>query len=313
LAAHSEYYAERGALRARVQDAHAHDSQAQVYEAEGNDAQTYLLLYRHADLVLQKLQGHPDRNKAENRKALNAATAAVSRDLKKLEEIAPRIKKRHEEHAERRRRQQEALESLEGKNGKTLPQELDGLAIQPRGSKRRSYDSRPTIDARTLENRSLAARLAQREVKRRDTIRRGVRQHGVSEEEELARRSGGRWDSWQDELAQEGHGDDLSRQLQEVARLQQNGHRTSHSSVSLMNMSNGYSTDSTASNVSSIIDLPLPIRTVPDSPRTMVRLSVTRPSTCTTTKGTNLEIIGQTDSTTTATSEASSTVSRFAG
>jgi STAM-binding protein len=236
LAAYSQHHAERGALRAHVHDAHAHDSQAQVYEAEGNDAQTYLLLYRHADLVLQKLQGHPDRNKPENRKALNAATAAVSRDLKKLEDIAPRIKKRHEAHAERRRKQQDTLKALEGKGIQTLPQELDGLAIQPRGSKRRSYDSRPTIDARALENQPLAARLAQREVKRRDTLRRGVRQQGVSEEEEQARRSGGRWDSWQDELAQEGDGDDLSHQLQEVARLQQNGHRTSYSSVSLRNV-----------------------------------------------------------------------------
>ncbi|KAH6859896.1 hypothetical protein CC77DRAFT_523094 [Alternaria alternata] len=205
--------------------------EAQVYEAEGNDAQTYLLLYRHADLVLQKLQGHPDRNKPENRKALNAATAAVSRDLKKLEEIAPRIKKRHEEHEERRRRQKEALRSLEGTGVGALPQELDGLAIQDRGSKRRSFDSRPTIDARSLENQSLAARLAQREVRRRDTIRRGVRQYGVSEEEEQARRSGGTWDSWQNQLSQPaGDGDDISNQLQEVARLQQNGHRTSYSS-----------------------------------------------------------------------------------
>ena len=201
--------------------------EAQVYEAEGNDAQTYLLLYRHADLVLQKLQGHPDRNKPENRKALNAATAAVSRDLKKLEEIAPRIKKRHEEHEERRRRQKEALRSLEGNGVGALPQELDGLAIQDRGSKRRSFDSRPTINARSLENQSLAARLAQREVRRRDTIRRGVRQYGVSEEEEQARRSGGTWDSWQNQLSQPvGDGDDISNQLQEVARLQQNGHRT---------------------------------------------------------------------------------------
>jgi hypothetical protein len=218
-----------------LRTANTMQKEAQVYEAEGNDAQTYLLLYRHADLVLQKLQGHPDRNKPENRKALNAATAAVSRDLKKLEEIAPRIKKRHEEHEERRRRQREALRSLEGNNLGSLPQELDGLAIHHRGPKRRSFDSRPTIDASSLENQSLAARLAQREVQRRDTIRRGVRQHGVSEEEEQARRSGGTWDSWQTELGQQaGDGDDISNQLQEVARLQQNGHRTSYSSVSFM-------------------------------------------------------------------------------
>ena len=205
--------------------------QAQVYETEGNDAQTYLLLYRHADLVLQKLQGHPDRNKPENRKALNAATAAVNRDLKKLEEIAPRIKKRHEEYEARRKRQQEALKNLEGKSANSVPHEPDGQRLTP-GSRRRSYDSRRTIDARAQENHSLAARLAQREVRRRDANKRSVRQHGVSEAEELVRRSGGAWDSWQDELTQQADDrEDISNQLQEVARLQQNGRRTSSSSV----------------------------------------------------------------------------------
>ncbi|KAH7401476.1 hypothetical protein BKA66DRAFT_405065 [Pyrenochaeta sp. MPI-SDFR-AT-0127] len=204
--------------------------EAQVYEAEGNDSQTYLLLYRHADLVLQKLQGHPDRNKPENRRALNAATATVSSDLKRLEQIAPRIKRRHEEYQERRTRQLEALRSLEGKGTAHLPQELDSLSIPDRRSKRTSYDSRLTLDARAQENHSLAARLAQREVKRRDTARRSVRQHGVSEEEEQERRTGGRWDSWQDDLVHQGGvGDDLSSQLQEVARLQQSGHRASYS------------------------------------------------------------------------------------
>jgi hypothetical protein len=133
---------------------------------------------------------------------------------------------------------------LEGNGVRTLPQESDGLAIQDRGSKRRSFDSRPTIDARSLENQSLAARLAQREVRRRDTIRRGVRQYGLSEEEEQARHSGGTWDSWQNELGQQGgDGDDISNQLQEVARLQQNGHRTSYSLVSFMRQFCGSCTD----------------------------------------------------------------------
>jgi len=201
-------------------------SQAQVYEAEGNDPQTYLLLYRHADLVLQNLQTHPDRNQPQNKKALNAATTTVYSDLKKLETIAPRIKKRHEEFQERTRRQQDALKALEG----DLPQELDGLSLQHRGLKTRSYDSRPTLDA--SENHSLATRLAQREVKRRDTARRTVRQHGVSEEEEQQRRTGGRWESWQDHLAHDDGRGDVMNQLQEVARLQKNGSNGQKSSYS---------------------------------------------------------------------------------
>lgn len=209
----------------------AYSNQAQVYEAEGNDPQTYLLLYRHADLVLQKLQTHPDKNQPQNRRVLNAATNTVYSDLKKLESIAPRIKKRHEEFRERTRKQQEALKVLEGRGANALPQELDGLSIQAPGRNRRSYDSRPVLDA--LEHQSLATRLAQREVRRRDTARRSVRQHGVSEEEEHQRRTGGRWESWQEDLAHDGH-NDLSSQLQEVARLQQNGSKTTQSTVSFI-------------------------------------------------------------------------------
>lgn len=220
-------------LTAWLRTASTMQKEAQVYEAEGNDPQVYLLLYRHANLVLQKLQTHPDKNKPENRRALNSATQTVINDLRKLEKIAPRIKQRHEEFQEKRKRQQEALKALEGRNQNqgNLIAELDGLAISDEHYvSRRSYDSRPILDARASENHSLAARLAQREVKRRDAARRNVRQHGVSEEEEHQRRSGGKWDTWQDSLIQDGGNDDLSNQLQEVARLQRDGSRSSYSS-----------------------------------------------------------------------------------
>ncbi|KAF3004904.1 hypothetical protein E8E13_006553 [Curvularia kusanoi] len=211
-----------------LRTANTMQKEAQVYEAEGNDAQTYLLLYRHADLVLQHLHSHPDKSKPENKRALSAATGAVKSDMKKLEQIAPRIKQRHEEYQERRGRQLEALKALEGKN-KALPQELDGLSLHDRAARRTPYGERPALDARNLDNHSLAARLAQREVRRRDTQRRSVRQAGVSEEEEQERRTGGVWGTWDDEYAQQSRsGDDLSRQIQEVARLQQEGQRTSY-------------------------------------------------------------------------------------
>ena len=209
----------------------AHAMQAQVYEAEGNDPQTYLLLYRHANLVLEHLQNHPEKSKPENRKALGAATAAVGSDLKKLEEIRPRIKKRHAEFLERRKAQQKTLESLEGRNA-NLVHELDGLELNNNTARRsrRSYE-RPTLDAEG--NQSLAAKLAQREVKRRDAARRSVRQAGVSEEEEHERRTAGVWGDWETELkrqSQEGDGD-LHHQLREVARMQQNGHKAPNFSV----------------------------------------------------------------------------------
>lgn len=208
-------------------------TQAQVYEAEGNDPQTYLLLYRHANLVLDHLQNHPEKNRPENRKALSAATAAVASDLKKLEEIRPRIKKRHEEYQARRKSQLQALQSLEGK-GPRLRQGLDGLSLNDRAAaKRNSYD-RPTLDAEG--NQTLAAKLAQREVRRRDAARRSVRRAGVSEEQEQERRTGGVWVDWEKELKRESGeiDNELSSQIQEVARMQQNGHKPPNFSVSLL-------------------------------------------------------------------------------
>ncbi|CAI6338536.1 unnamed protein product [Periconia digitata] len=198
--------------------------EAQVYEAEGNDAQAYVILYRHANLILEHLQNHPQKNLPEYRKALQAATATLPADLQKLEEIRPRIKKRHEEWLKRRRSQARALESLEGKGG-ALPQELDGTSSYDKG--RWSYD-RMTLDA--AGNQSLAARLAQREVQRRDAARRSVRQAGVSEEEELVRRTGGMWKDWETDLRRQSRDedDDLSQQLQAIGQMHQNGHRTSH-------------------------------------------------------------------------------------
>ena len=181
-----------------------------------------------------------------------------------------RIKRRHEEYKERRGRQLEALQSLEGKNNRTLPQELEGLSLQDR--KRMSYDQRPTLDARAHENHSLAARLAQREIHRRDTARRSTRQHGVSEEEEQERRVAGTWESWQNDLAQQG-GDsgDLSNQLQEVARLQQNGHRTSYSSVSCAEtLLTSQLLTTVASNITIRVHLPLSLSATQISSRKMV-------------------------------------------
>lgn len=104
--------------------------------------------------------------------------------------------------------------------------------MQDNAARRTSYGERPALDARNLENHSLAARLAQREVRRRDTQRRSVRQAGVSDAEEQERRTGGDWGTWDDEYARQTRpGDDLSSQIQEVARLQSEGQRASYAQV----------------------------------------------------------------------------------
>ncbi|ORY12693.1 STAM binding protein [Clohesyomyces aquaticus] len=210
-------------LRYWLRTADTMRKEAQIYQAEGNDVQTYLLFYRHAQLVLNHLSKHPDAKFPDNKKGMALARAAVNDDLAQLEVLAPRIRKRHAEYTERRRQQQEALEALEGR-GARLPQDFDGLSVGSGARERRSY-GKTKLDGG--ENRSLAAQLAQREVRRRDAARRSVRQAGVSEEQEQERRTGGMWGEWEKELRRESDevDGDLSRQIQEVARMQQNGQK----------------------------------------------------------------------------------------
>ncbi|KAF2641469.1 hypothetical protein P280DRAFT_549177 [Massarina eburnea CBS 473.64] len=196
--------------------------EAQVYEAEGNDAQVYVILFRHANLVLEHLSIHPQANLPENKKPLQAAIATLPGELQKLEELRPRIEKRHEEWLKRKKAQAQSRESLGGDDDR-ISQGLDGISLNERGA-RRSYD-RPSLDAEA--NQLLAARLAQREVKRRDAARRSVRQAGVTEEEEQERRVAGVWGDWEGDLKRQSKAgdDDLSSQLQEIGRMQQNGYQ----------------------------------------------------------------------------------------
>lgn len=193
--------------------------QAQVYEAEGDDQQTYLLLFRHAQLVLQNLLKHPERSVPANKRGLAAASHAVQNDLVKLETIKPRLQKRRMDYLERRRAQQSALESLEDGRA-SWPRNPDAPPSLNQGLARRLSYEKATLDAGA--NRLLAAKLAQREVRRRDAARRSVRQAGVSEEQEAERRTGGVWGDWEEDLHRESDeaDDDLSQQIQEVARLQ---------------------------------------------------------------------------------------------
>lgn len=253
-----------------------------MYAAEGNDTQTYLLLYRHANLILDHLQNHPQKNDPENRTALSAATATVGADIQKMEEIRPRIKKRYEEFQARRKAQQKAMQALQGKSMRLVPQELDG---QPQEPHRRSYEKQ-TLDA--IGNQSLAAKLAQREVQRRDAARRNVRQAGVSEEEESERRTGGVWGDWETDLqhqSAESEGD-ISAQIQEVARMQSNGHNTFNIPVSSHPEDRDVTLTFAAFTITEHAFLPLPFSTA-SRPTTTITVPVTTSYPRSTTEGTS--------------------------
>ena len=187
-----------------------------------------------------------------------------------MEELRPRIKKRHAEWQARKKAQEKLKQSREEKGIRLVPQELDGQPQQRTQEKQ-------WLDA--VGNQSLAAKLAQREVRRRDVSRRSVRQAGVSEEEETERRTGGMWGDWEKELKhQSGEVDnDLSAQLQEIARMQESGSRAANFSVSAWVSDTGVRLTFAASTATCNL-IPIPFCTSPRPARSMEQRLLTTPN-----------------------------------
>lgn len=184
--------------------------QARIYESEGNDEQTYLLLFRHAQLVLVNLSRHPEAKQEQNRKELLEAEGQVKDSIEKLETLKPRINKRYERYAqlvlERKSRRQPSNTSLPPHDPARNDPALAGVAAP--------------LEAK--ENKDLAVELARTEISRRVTARKAKRQAGISEEEERVRRSAGIWGDWEGALARDAQGaadsqkNDLSKRIQDV-------------------------------------------------------------------------------------------------
>ncbi|EED12382.1 endosome-associated ubiquitin isopeptidase (AmsH), putative [Talaromyces stipitatus ATCC 10500] len=184
--------------------------EAEIYEREGHDEQAYLLLFRHAQLVLVNLVNHPDAELESNRQGLLAAEKQVRINIKKLESLKPLINKRYE-------RYQQLLQNRESRRTQSSQSRHE-----PPTSRYQSF-SNPALSgtAQPLEageNRELAVQIAHREINRRENIKR-ARASGISQDEERTRRTGGMWGDWEQALGEQkpSHpADDLSRRIQEV-------------------------------------------------------------------------------------------------
>ncbi|KAL8793989.1 MAG: hypothetical protein Q9195_003395 [Heterodermia aff. obscurata] len=191
--------------------------EAEIYEHEGNDQQTYLLLYRHAQLVVENLSKHPDARHADNRLALTQAKEEVQSSLKKLEILKPRINKRYERF-EQLVRDRDARIASESVNKSTHLQLQD---ISKTESSHRRLPSDPAVagSSDTIvagENRDLAVKLAHDEIRRRAIARKATRQAGISEEVEHERRTAGLWGDWETAFAKDDQGidpDTLGQQM----------------------------------------------------------------------------------------------------
>lgn len=172
-------------------------------------------------LVLEKLQKHPEAKDPTNKAALQDASKIVKRNLPKLEELRPRINKRHARFkdisAERKRI---AAQRQTVASPTQLTRDLDNLALHARKSSDPAlFEAKQSLDAG--ENRDLAVKIAQKEIRRRDLAKRKVRQAGVTDEEEAERRTGGMWNNWENDLVSDGakqEPDDLSQLITQVGR-----------------------------------------------------------------------------------------------
>ncbi|MCJ1391680.1 hypothetical protein MMC18_004545 [Xylographa bjoerkii] len=194
--------------------------EAEIYEHEGNDQQTYLLLFRHAQLVLKNLANHPDVKSPESKEALRLAETDVVNGIKKLEILKPRIKRRHERYEQLVKDRDARKAAASSQKSSRIPG-FDGLGDS---SRHQRMPSDPAIagNPETLaadDNKELAVRLAHKELRRRAVARKSTRQAGISKEVEQGRRTAGLWGDWEEALAnndRDADRDNLSQQLQNV-------------------------------------------------------------------------------------------------
>ncbi|KAL4818108.1 hypothetical protein BDW67DRAFT_22087 [Aspergillus spinulosporus] len=187
--------------------------EARIYLREGHDEQAYLLLFRHAQLVLVHLADHPDlkdgKDVREERKALIAAEKEVKQNLEILEKLKPRINKRYERYTQLMRERQSRMSS--------------SAAVSPAASSQPPPPPDPALSGVTepLEagkDNELAVKLARTEISRRATVRNAMRQGGLCGRDESSRRAAGIWGDWEEalQLTERRDPDDLSRRIQEV-------------------------------------------------------------------------------------------------
>ncbi|KAI9738275.1 MAG: hypothetical protein M1834_008773 [Cirrosporium novae-zelandiae] len=131
------------------------NKEAEIYEHESNDQQTYFLLFRHAALVLSHLARSPEAQKPEYIPALSEAKRQVKRNLLKLETLRPRINDRHSRYMKRivERDKRKAVSGELGQLDGELSQN-DRILCDQSAVRRKSW----ALEAR--ENKDLALRIA---------------------------------------------------------------------------------------------------------------------------------------------------------
>jgi STAM-binding protein len=126
-----------------------------VYIREGDEETTYLLLFRHAHLILSQLPAHPQARDKANKLPLKQASDQVKNNFDMLDMLKPQISERYERYVK-------LIKEREARR-----QALPESQIEP------AYGA-PTTRTRRLqahENKELAVQIAQKEISRRAASR----------------------------------------------------------------------------------------------------------------------------------------------
>ncbi|KAI5790621.1 putative endosome-associated ubiquitin isopeptidase [Peziza echinospora] len=162
--------------------------EANIYEREGNEQQAYLLLLRHAELLIKYLPDHPQMRLQENLKHVRLMRQQVGEDVNRLERLRPRIHARFTAYEaglkEREKRQALAQQQQQQQQAlRTSPAPSLAGSNNPYYAQMARPVERERIDASA--NPDLAVELARMEFARR-------------EKEKAARRGGAKSSSERD-------------------------------------------------------------------------------------------------------------------
>jgi STAM-binding protein len=124
--------------------------QADSYSRDGDDEATYLLLFRHAHLVLAHLEQHPSKGDPALKSSLAEAQKEVKINLKRLETIKPKIEQRYSSYVKRAQEQ----EAKRATQHSSVPHDREPPVPKVR-------------QLQAHEHTDLAAQLAKREFSRR--------------------------------------------------------------------------------------------------------------------------------------------------
>lgn len=164
--------------------------QARIYQHEGNEQQVYLLLFRHATLVLRHLSTHPDARQPNHRLALRRANEDVQSSLAELEVLKPHLITRYQRY------EQYLKDCDTGVTSKITRANKDTFHQVDPDSHQWLQSTVPTISSNSENStfgdiNDVAVTLAQDEIRRRASTRVGTSLSSASKRHEQDNRAAG--------------------------------------------------------------------------------------------------------------------------